>query len=97
MVLVPPVPTTLPTLPTTLPTQIPGVRRFGDAAIQAAIDRTLGEMPPEARVAVVAVADTSGARLAAVARVGEHWSAMGYLDREWSGELKAGAEVRWWI
>lgn len=83
-------------LPVTLPPGWDERRTFGDADIQAAVDRTLGAMPAEAHVATVAVADLNGVRLAAMARVGDGWSFMGYLEQEWHGELKAGAEVRWW-
>ena len=74
--------------------EIVSVRRFSDAAIQKALDSALAEVPEGKQGAVVAYADLDGARLAAAAKLGDHWSVVGVLEHKWNGPLEAAAEVR---
>lgn len=74
--------------------EIVTIRRFGDAAIQKALDDALSKVPVGKQGAVVAYADLDGARLAAAAKLGDHWSLVGVLEHKWDGVLEAAAEVR---
>jgi hypothetical protein len=69
------------------------VRKFGDSAIQAAIDRALAALPADRSIAIVAHADLNGASLTAVGKIGEHWSVSGSVSKPWNGPLSAEAEV----
>lgn len=73
-----------------------GIRRFDDAAIQEAIDAALANVPAGKRGAVVAYVDHRGdARLAAAARIGEHWSVVGVLSHQPSnGKVDGAAAIR---
>ncbi len=70
------------------------IRRFSDAKLSAAIDAALLEVPEGKTGAVIAFADLDKARLAVVGKIGEAWSVVGVLEREWKGELRAEAAVR---
>lgn len=88
----------LPGLPTSLPTlvSLPPRRIFGDAQIQQHLDDALLGASSTSRFAVVAHADLQ--KFVVVARYHDGpWSVAGYLDKEWAGDLKAGAEVRFEI
>ena len=83
-------------LPESLPPGWNDVRPLpAKAWVKEAAERVLGDIPPDKHVAVVATADLFGARLAAMARMGNDWTFMGYVGREWGGKLEAGAELRW--
>jgi hypothetical protein len=69
------------------------IRKFSSAAIQAAVDRALAALPPERKVAVVAHADTKGASMSVVVRLGSSWSLVGGLTKPYSGKLDAEARV----
>jgi hypothetical protein len=71
------------------------LRRFDSAAINAAIEKALTEVPAGKSGAVVAFADNGGAGLAVAARLGEGWSFVGKLERPWNGALEAEAQLRW--
>lgn len=73
----------------------PILRRFDSAAINAAIEKALLEVPTDKKGAVVAYANDEGAGLAVMARLSEGWSLVGTLDRKWKGELEAEAQARW--
>jgi hypothetical protein len=72
-------------------------RAFSQDSLQAAVDKALGEVPSDKTLAVVAYADLSGARLAALVRLGGGWSFVGTLEKPYSGTLNAAAELRWSI
>lgn len=73
---------------------LPGIQRFSDAKINAAIDKALLDVPEGKKGAVVAYADLSGAHLAVVGKIGEHWSVVGVLGKPFGGRLEAEAAVR---
>lgn len=75
-------------------TQDGPLRRFSDAKIGAAVDSVLATIPANKTGAVLAIADTHGAKLAVAARIGDAWSVVGVLEKPWKGELKAEAAVR---
>ena len=70
------------------------LRRFESAAINAAIERALAEVPADRSGAVVAFADNESAGLAVAARLGDQWSFVGRLDKSWKGPLEGQAQVR---
>lgn len=74
-------------------TQTP-IRKFVDSDINAAIDKALAQVPRDQNGAVIAFANKTDIRLAVVGKVGEHWSAVGVLDRPWNGQLDGEAAVR---
>lgn len=76
------------------PTVKAPIRRFADQGLQASIDRALADLGPEHHGAVVAYANGDSAKLAAVARVGEHWSVVGVLEKPYKGKLEGEAVVR---
>lgn len=67
------------------------IRRFSDSQIQADVMKALSTLPAGTNGAVIAVADGQKAQLAALARLGEHWSVVGVLSRDWSGKLEGQA------
>ena len=71
------------------------LRRFDSEAVNAAIERALLDVPAGKTGAVIAYADTGQAGLAVAARLGDSWSFVGRLDRAWTGQLEAEAQVRW--
>ena len=82
-------------LPTTLPPGWQEMRPLPrSTAIQAATADILGSVPESAHVAVVATATWYGSKLAAMVRLRDGWSFMGYVGREWSGGVSGGAELR---
>jgi hypothetical protein len=70
------------------------VRKFSDEAIQRAIDKKLATLPPETKGAVVAHADLDGIALSVYGRVGEQFSYVGTVQRDWKGFMKAEVDVR---
>jgi hypothetical protein len=70
------------------------IRRFTDSAIQSSIDRALSTLPAGQGGAVIAYADTKGARLATFAKLGGGWSLVGVLEKPYRGPLLAEAAVR---
>lgn len=81
---------------TVLPFEISGgaIRRFSDAKIGAAVDAALATIPKDKTGAVLAVADKDQVRLVAAARLGANWSVVGVLEKQWKGDLRAEAAVR---
>lgn len=77
-----------------LPETGSAIRKFADSGIQGAIDKALAGLPDGHTGAVVAYANTKGASLAVVAKLGEHWSVVGVLDKPVNGQLSAEAAVR---
>ena len=73
------------------------IRRWVDSDLQSAMDKALGQLEKDKRVAVVAVADLKGAKLAAVCRIGPAWSIMMVGERSWSGVLDGQVAVRFSI
>lgn len=72
---------------------IPSRRIFSDKALQSALDNALIGVPTDHHFAVVAHADLK--EFVIVGRYdGGPWSVAGYLKKEWTGPLEAGAEVR---
>jgi hypothetical protein len=78
------------------------IRRFTSAAIQSAVDSVLSSLKPEAKGAVVAHFDETGASVvltvmgkikAPLAGEGK-WSVVGVLRTDWSGKLTEEAEAR---
>ena len=74
--------------------RIGAIRRFSDAGIQSAVDQALASLGHKAKGAVIAYADTEGARLAVVGKLGNQWSVVGVLEKPWAGELDGQAAVR---
>jgi len=86
----------VPELEPAVPELVPAreLRRFDSAAVNAAIEKALAEVPAGKTGAVIAYADTGQAGLAVAARLGDEWSFVGRLDRAWTGQLEAEAQVR---
>ena len=70
------------------------IRRFADSNIQKSIDAALSTLPEGQSGAVIAYADTNGARLATFANLGAGWSLVGVLEKPYKGPLIAEAAVR---
>lgn len=70
------------------------IRIFGDAAVQAAIDAALAQLPAGKKGAVIAYADGNTVRLAVTARIAEGWSAVGVLAGQYGGKLEGAAAIR---
>lgn len=73
---------------------VPGgfdVNRVVEQAIEAA------NIPRSAKVAVVAVGDMEGARLACMWKPGEHWTFAMWGDKRWHKPLDVGAQVAVWF
>lgn len=73
---------------------------FSNAAINAALDRTLGHVEPGKTVAFVAVAEYKGGqletRMTVNVNLGAGWSFAGFLAGDVKRPLQeAGAELRW--
>lgn len=89
-------------LPTTLPPGWNTPRLLpAKSAIQEKAYAILGELPADKHVAVVAVADFVGVRLAAMARgeaVGGEWTFTGWVGKRWTEpKPEGGVELRWTI
>lgn len=65
-----------------------------EPAMQAAIDAALAGLKNDEKGAIVAYGDLEGARLAVMARLSGNWSFVCIADRDWKGNLRAGAQVR---
>lgn len=70
------------------------IRRFTDSNIQAAIDKALSTLEPTQKGAVIAYATQEQVQLAALAKLGSHWSVVGVLNKPYAGKLEAEAVVR---
>ena len=74
----------------------PGVRIFDDAAVMKAVDAQTAKLPPGKDIAVVAFVDTDKTvRLAATVRLGDEWSIVGKLEKQYHKPLKGEAMVVW--
>ena len=73
------------------------IRKWVDTGIQQAMDKALATLEEDKHVAVIAVADLKGAKLAAVAKLPMGWSVMGVFDRDWSGNVSGQVAVKWSI
>jgi hypothetical protein len=71
------------------------IRRFSDSALQTQIDKVLALVPADKSVAVVAHADTQGAALTAMVRLGDQWSILAAAYKPYKGSLSAEAELVW--
>jgi len=70
------------------------IRIFNDSAIQRSVDNALRRVHPEKSGAVLKVnLDDQGIAAVMAARLGDNWSMGLVLDRKWTGEMSAGAEV----
>lgn len=87
----------LPSLPTIIPAPTnPSVRIFSDPAIQQHLAEALLGADDKSRFAVVAHADLQ--KFVAVARYEDGpWTIAGYIEKDWTGPLTAGAELRFEI
>ena len=63
------------------------------AQAQAALDKSLAQLPEGKRGALAAVVTTDGARVAFVERINSVWSVAMYAAKPWDGPLEAGAVV----
>lgn len=90
-------------LPTTLPKGWDEIRPLPvRSSIAQRTQEILGDLPADKHVAVVAVGDFAGYRLAAMARgkaIGGEWTFTGWVGRKWGlgNQLEGGAELRWTI
>lgn len=74
----------------------PGIRIFDDQAIMAAVDRQTALLPEGKDIAVVAFVDTDKTvRLAATARLGDDWSIVGKIEKQYHKPIKGEAMVVW--
>jgi hypothetical protein len=74
----------------------PGLRRLGDSALQASIEKALATLPEGTHAAVVDVGvDPRGIQAVGLVRLGGGWSVMGVLDKRFRGEWTGHAQVRW--
>lgn len=73
-----------------------GIRQFADENLQGAIDRAINQLPPGKPVAVVGFMNLQEAQLAAMAKLGDHWSVMGVLSYQYHKSLDAEAAVVWY-
>jgi hypothetical protein len=71
------------------------IRAFPISDLRASIDKALATIPPGDNVAVVAYANTEGAKLAAFARIGAGFSFMGVLEKPYGKALQAEAALVW--
>jgi len=74
------------------------IRRFVDSGIQGAVDRAVARLAADNRnVAVLAIANKNKVGAAFMARIGTQWSVMAVAEKEWKGDLKLQAAVKWSI
>lgn len=72
------------------------IRRFVDSGIQAAVDRAIDRLAMDKKnVAVLAIANKDKVGAAFMARIGDQWSVMAVAEKEWKGDLKLQAVVKW--
>jgi hypothetical protein len=69
------------------------IRKFSGDKLQSDIDAALKQLPDGKMGAVVASANLERGQLAVMARMGNHWSAVGvierpWVDKKWSAEAK---------
>lgn len=92
--------TQIPFLPTTLKNySLPSgqqIRAFSDPQLQNAIEKAMSTLGPDQHVASIAHFDLNGASLSIVAKVPgtDKVTIMAAAYKEWKGDLKAEAEVR---
>lgn len=73
------------------------IRAVPDPVIDSKIRQALADldaMDADKRFAAILHADLDGAQLVAMVRIAKGWSFAGVLDRDWTGERRLGAEVR---
>lgn len=71
------------------------IRAFPLKSLQDSVNSVLAQIPPDKHVAVIAYANTGGAKLGVFARMPAGFSFMGTLDKPWSGQLRAEAVLAW--
>lgn len=80
---------------------IPGIRIFDSAYVDSVVKATLadaqknGQLDGTERFAAIAYSDLDRLRLAAVVKIGTHWSALGLLEHDWKGEkdTRVGGQI----
>lgn len=63
-------------------------------SIKAAVDRTLGELPPGTHGAIVGIATDKGVNLAIAHRSDHGWEVAAYIGKTWTGPIEGGAFVK---
>ncbi len=71
------------------------IRAFPASDLRQSIDKALAAVPQGDNVAVIAYANTEGAKLAAFARIGGGFSFMGVLEKPYGKTLQAEAALVW--
>lgn len=76
----------------------PDVRMFDAGAVNASIDKAMGALKPEEKMAAIVYVDRDGANIAFVGKlkapVGKaSWTVVG--TRRWDGDWQASAALRW--
>lgn len=62
--------------------------------IAEAIQSAVNTLPPEAKGAIVGIANEQGANAALVVRAGERIQILSWIGKEWGGSTNYGAAVR---
>ena len=71
------------------------IRKFGDAQINAWIDKALLQVPEDKTGMVVAHATQDGAALSVVGRIGDGWTVVAAAYKPFHGPLELEAAVRY--
>ena len=72
------------------------IRRFVDSGVQNAVDRAMANLAKEGKsTAFLAVANRNKVGAAVMARIGKQWSVMVVAEKEWKGDYKLEAAVKW--
>ena len=66
---------------------------ISDATILKSVNDAIAALPPGGRGALIAYADTDGARVGVVANLGHGWSFVGHVGGEYKGKLVADASL----
>jgi len=76
--------------------EVPTVRRFDDAALQAAVDRVLSSLPADSRAAELEVgADQRGVAVVVAVKLSQGWSLRGGIAYDLDGTWGGKVNLRW--
>lgn len=70
---------------------------FDQEALNAAVQKALSApdaVPDGHKAALVTAVDSSGVRVVAAAKVGEHWRIESTVEHPWQGGLEGGISIR---
>lgn len=63
-------------------------------SIMAAVNDAVAKMSPDAKAAMIGVANKQGANAVFILRTDNGWSAEAWIGKTWKGDLDYGAQVK---